>query len=649
MRAPSQRLSLLFAALTIAAAPCASAQNVADLDPHVRAAVVAAPAASITLRWNASTLAASFVVRRRAPDVAAWMQVAMLPGNATEFEDRAVEVGQRYEYVVQRTTAMGQTIAPGYGYVIAGIDVPFRDDPGVVALVVEAQTAMGASAEVDQLEADLRADGWTVDRVMVAASASPAMVRAELQRAQLRRGERLRAALLVGAVPRAFSGNIRPDGHADHEGAWPSDGYYADLDGDWPDARDYGGANFNVNRAGDGKFDPSTYPSRLELAIGRVDAEQMPVFSMTPVELVRRYLARNHAYRVGEFAPRPAHVGQRLVWLLQRRGVLAHRVARRLGALRRVPRARPTLLRRARRPRGRLRLRVRLRRWQPAGRERRGQHHGLHRAHAPRCVRRAVRLVLRRLVVREQLLARTALLAFARVGHAVVLSTDRTHARARRDALVRRRAASYDSGQRLRRVQLALAGASGVDGRSHAANVHRSSLPQRCARPGEESGVALSWTASADSAVVGYHVFRSTNDASAPAERVTATPVVATSWRDEGAAPSVELRYRVVAVAKVTTGSGTFFNHSLGVFATATRPVATVMDASVADASGDGASAPQADASADSGAPSPQAGGCACSIATSDSSGHLNVWALYGAALLLIARRSRPRRGRACA
>lgn len=151
----------------------ARAQTVADLDPHVHATAASAPMPSITLQWNASMLAGNYVVRRRDGGATAWMQLAMLPGNATEYVDRSIEVGRPYEYVVQRTTAMGSMIAPGFGYVIGGVDVPFRDDPGVVAVVVEAQTLAGASAEVTQLEDDLRADGWTVVRVETTAMTPP--------------------------------------------------------------------------------------------------------------------------------------------------------------------------------------------------------------------------------------------------------------------------------------------------------------------------------------------------------------------------------------------------------------------------------------------------------------------------------------------
>ena len=41
---------------------------------------------------------------------------------------------------------------------------------------------------------------------------------------------------LFGHVPVPYSGDIVPDGHApDHQGAWPCDGFYGDMDGLWTD------------------------------------------------------------------------------------------------------------------------------------------------------------------------------------------------------------------------------------------------------------------------------------------------------------------------------------------------------------------------------------------------------------------------------
>jgi hypothetical protein len=48
---------------------------------------------------------------------------------------------------------------------------------------------------------------------------------------------------------------------------------------------------------GDGKFDQNVIPSNVELQVGRVDFRNMPVFSATETELLRRYLNKDHAFR----------------------------------------------------------------------------------------------------------------------------------------------------------------------------------------------------------------------------------------------------------------------------------------------------------------------------------------------------------------
>lgn len=107
-------------------------------------------------------------------------------------------------------------------------------------------------------------------------------------------------------MPVPYSGNIAPDGHTpDHLGAWPADGYYADMDGNWTDVsiNNAGASQLrNQNVPGDGKFDQSTFPSNLELQIGRVDMRNLPAFSLSETELLRQYLDKNHAYRNKHFS-----------------------------------------------------------------------------------------------------------------------------------------------------------------------------------------------------------------------------------------------------------------------------------------------------------------------------------------------------------
>ena len=81
----------------------------------------------------------------------------------------------------------------------------------------------------------------------------------------------VKAVLLLGTVPIPYSGDFAWDGHADHYGAWPSDAYYADVNGVWTDnsINDTSpGRAANVNVPGDGKFDQSYYPLRWSYKSG---------------------------------------------------------------------------------------------------------------------------------------------------------------------------------------------------------------------------------------------------------------------------------------------------------------------------------------------------------------------------------------------
>jgi len=113
-----------------------------------------------------------------------------------------------------------------------------------------------------------------------------------------------KAVFLFGHVPVPYSGNINPDGHPDHKGAWPADVYYAEMNGNWTDAT-VNTTNAtdprNHNTPGDGKYDQSVLPSDVELQIGRVDFANMPAFTSPEEELLKNYLNKDHTYRQKEF------------------------------------------------------------------------------------------------------------------------------------------------------------------------------------------------------------------------------------------------------------------------------------------------------------------------------------------------------------
>lgn len=573
-------------ATTLARPNEARAQNVADLDPHIRVTAAAMPSPVITLRWNASTVAQSFIVRRREAATDAFAMVAMLPATATSYEDRTVMVGRTYEYAVQRRSMTGATIANGEAYVIAGVDVAFRDDPGAVAVVVDDMTLAAQMMKLVRFEDDLRADGWSVERVVVRRTDPPPMVRAALQRVVMTHGARFEAAVLIGAVPRAFSGNIRPDGHADHEGAWPADGYYADLDGVWTDTRDYGGTNFNANRAGDGKFDPSTFPSPLDIAVGRVDAEGMTAFSAMPTDLIGRYLDRNHAYRVGEYAPRPR------TWVSDSFGYFSSeafsRVAWRDGNVLfgADPESGRPFFDALEDPAGGYAFAFGCGGGNPQGAGGVGS-----TTDFVRRMPRAVFVGLFGSYFGDWAYANNFLRAplFGQSGGLASLWFARPWAHLHGLGAMRSFGDEF-----LRTVQ-----GNGYDIGFSRSGVHQGLMgdptlrmftvrpPTMLRATAGMDGVSLTWGPSPESGLAGYHVYRvraSMADREA-AVRLTMAPVTATTFIDRTAMAGVEQRYRVVAVARTTTGSGIYQNHSLGVSALAT-PIAPPLDAGVATDSG---------------------------------------------------------------
>lgn len=279
------------------------------------------PTPSITLSWENNELATGYAIRKKEVGDAAFPSVfeAEIGAGVTEWTDTEVEIGVTYEYeirsIFQGTIRNGGADAlatmQGFGYKVIGVD----PDPYVnrkVLVLVDETVVEPLSEELDRLYMDLQKEGWFV-------------VSKEVPRAEEFDGDKVREVkdiildeddngeidliFLLGRVPVPYSGGFGvtgniPDRHGDHNGAWPADVYYGDLnEGGWTDfqinlttpRRD---ANDNV--PSDGKFDQSEIPSDIEIGVGRVDFYNMPGFADSEVELLRKYLDKNHAYRSGE-------------------------------------------------------------------------------------------------------------------------------------------------------------------------------------------------------------------------------------------------------------------------------------------------------------------------------------------------------------
>jgi hypothetical protein len=260
----------------------------------------------ITLNWINEGDATSYAVSRRTLN-SGWQQLGTVGGGETAFSDGNVIIGTPYEYQIVKSTSKTYS---GYGYLRAGIRVPTTENRGKLILVVESAPAAALGSEVDRLQRDLSADGWVVIRRNVSMNDSPASVKEQIRSVYNSDPGNVKALFLFGHVPVPYSGNIVPDGHANHEGAWPADVYYAEMDGNWTDrsvnvVTAERAANHNV--PGDGKFDQSEIPGDVELMVGRVDLHNMTCYanksnSRSEIDLLRQYLNKNHAFRIGDIS-----------------------------------------------------------------------------------------------------------------------------------------------------------------------------------------------------------------------------------------------------------------------------------------------------------------------------------------------------------
>lgn len=276
------------------------AQSPADITVQVHATVQSAPP-SITLHWPTDPNASAYAVYRKVKGVTGWgSQIGGAGAMDSTFTDSNVAVGEAWEYRLVKT-ATGYS---GQGYCYAGIAQAAQDYLGKLILVVDTTYAAALATELRLLEEDLWGDGWQVIRMDVDRNDGVTSIRSRIQAEWAADPARLRSVFLLGHVPVPYSGNLNPDGHGDHQGAWPADAYYGEMNGGWTDQtvnNTSASRTQNHNTIGDGKFDNTAIPTDVELEVGRVDFANMPAFGLGEEALLRRYLAKDHAWRMKQF------------------------------------------------------------------------------------------------------------------------------------------------------------------------------------------------------------------------------------------------------------------------------------------------------------------------------------------------------------
>jgi hypothetical protein len=245
---------------------------------------------------NAPGSITGYSIRKRNPgDLNYGNIIANLSEQTTTWTDVTLTSGSTSEYVI---FASGSNQNPAT-HISATHHYQPEFKSGVI-VVIDTLTISENDPVILRYFNDLRRSGWHVLSLGVDQGDQPQVVKSGIINSVSTNPD-ITHLVLVGRVPVPYSGDIFPDGHTDHRGAWPSDGFYADLTGNWTDqtiSSTSGSQTRHHNVPGDGKFDQSTFPAELKLAFGRIDFSNMDGFG-TPYDLLVRYFNKNHAWRIG--------------------------------------------------------------------------------------------------------------------------------------------------------------------------------------------------------------------------------------------------------------------------------------------------------------------------------------------------------------
>ncbi|MFK7972594.1 MAG: T9SS type A sorting domain-containing protein [Bacteroidia bacterium] len=282
----------------------------AQINPGLNALVLNVTAevqenpASITLHWSNSTATGSgFAIHRRQGNISIWSSVASPSLTDSTFTDTGISEGIQYEYRISKLSG-GQAVS--WGYIASGINVlPKLINRGLL-LVKDTSITNRFQFKIDFWKENLEADGYFVQEIEVDRNDAVTDVKAKIVAAYNAGTINYTSAIILGHVPVPYSGDLYPDAHTDHKGAWPTDLFYADIDGNWTDVtvnNTDGSDPRTDNVPGDGKYDQSTVPSALELEIGRIDFHSMSWFGESELELLEAYIDKNIDFRRKKFVP----------------------------------------------------------------------------------------------------------------------------------------------------------------------------------------------------------------------------------------------------------------------------------------------------------------------------------------------------------
>lgn len=275
------------------------------------------PSVTIKLLDAASNASSSSNIFRRPLHSAGsgWVQVATaLTAGTPQWIDTDVQLGEAWEYQVKRTgTWLYQNQQyDATGYTIGSLLKDNTQYQGQMILLIADNIVNGLPAKYTRLKKELTGEGWFVNEIIVPKASGwdggSTIVGIRSQVAAIYNnapaGDKPKVLFILGHVPMPRSGSsaiTAPDDHDQNKGARGFDGYYADIDGIYTDTATFNPGGLQTplaqNFPGDFRWDQDFFSSGLEMGFGRVDFEDIIDNPLTELQLTEQYLDRLSNYR----------------------------------------------------------------------------------------------------------------------------------------------------------------------------------------------------------------------------------------------------------------------------------------------------------------------------------------------------------------
>lgn len=276
------------------------------------------PSPKITIMWNKNPKASSYEIRRTDYTTTETKLLGKLDTSIVQYVDNEVTLGNIYVYELRAITSYAKNPpleVSATGYITTSVNAEPRFKAGKVLLLIDNTMKEPLKNEISRLIQDMKNEGMTVipyysPRSEKFTSDSVKKVKDFILKEYNKDPNNLNTIFILGRVPVPYSGNLNPDAHPDHKGAWPCDMYYGSMNedqwNDWQVTSSGTSRDENKNVSGDGKFDLTVLPSGMDiqLQVGRVDMYNMPAFKDSETELLRKYLDKDHNYRTGITKPK---------------------------------------------------------------------------------------------------------------------------------------------------------------------------------------------------------------------------------------------------------------------------------------------------------------------------------------------------------